>query len=159
PGSLILVYLAQLPLYGVGLSLGVKAAMIAGATATLGTLATGVASGMLFTAIEVLPALALIHRALRPAPEGDGWAPAGALAMALVMLGLVALGVAGVALAGSEGGFRGAVFGFLAEELAGIFSSAGLSASDSAARATDTAGLVAPLFPAMAIGSWLLMTT
>jgi hypothetical protein len=65
PGSLILVYLVQLPLYGVGLSLGVKAAVIAGAAATLATLAGGFASSASFALAEALPAIILVRQALR----------------------------------------------------------------------------------------------
>jgi hypothetical protein len=134
--------------------------MIAGAAATLTAFASGLASGVMFGLAEALPAVFLVRQALRwRGAEDDGaWAPAGSLVMSLIGLGIAALGIAGIVLATGQGGFRGAVFDFLAAELAGMIAGAGLSPQDSATRATDIAGLVAPLFPAMAVGSWLFMT-
>src|SRR5579872_1986465 len=102
PGSLILVYLVQLPLYGVGLSLGVKAAVIAGGTAALVAAAKdGLESGLFFCLLEVAPVALLVASALRRHRNGDGvaWSSAGALAISLVAIGAAALVVGGAVLA------------------------------------------------------------
>jgi hypothetical protein len=162
PGSLILVYLVQLPLYGVGLSLGFKAAAIAGGTATLAALATsGLASGALFCVTEALPVALMVRLALcwRPDEDHGVWSSSGALAVALALLGGAALVAAAVILSGEPEGFRGTIHSLLSDELGAVFVGAGLSAQEGAARAVTAADLIAPLFPAMAVGSWLFMTT
>src|SRR5260370_18636582 len=64
-GALILVYLVQLPLFGAGLSLGVKAAMVAGGTAAIVTIAPGgVLSGLLFFLPQALPPMLLFAPAV-----------------------------------------------------------------------------------------------
>src|SRR6267154_3869640 len=91
PGALILVYLVQLPLFGVGLSLGAKAVVIAGGAATLATAAAGGAlSGLLFLLVEALPPALLVTQALRRHDTGEQtvWYPPGRLVLTLVGLGL-----------------------------------------------------------------------
>src|ERR1700733_14043362 len=66
-GALILVNLVQLPLFLAGLSLGTKAALVAGATATLATAvaAKGVLAGAAILLTGVVPVLCLVAQALR----------------------------------------------------------------------------------------------
>src|SRR5258708_35012019 len=65
-GALILVYLVQLPLFAAGLSLGAKAVIIAGGTATIVTIVSGgLLSGLLFFLAEALPPMLLVAQALR----------------------------------------------------------------------------------------------
>src|SRR5260370_37912162 len=77
-GALILIYLVQLPLFAAGLSLGAKAVMIAGGTATIVTIGSGgLLSGLLFFLAAALPAMLLVAQALRwrAAPPEAGRAP------------------------------------------------------------------------------------
>jgi hypothetical protein len=169
PGSLILVYLVQLPLYGVGLSLGVKTALIAGGAATLiagstVTLATsaadGLYSGAFFGCAEALPVAILVARAMRWTPAGErrAWPGAGDLTIALVVLGGALLSLAALVLMAEPEGYRGMVHGFLEGELRLLIENAGLPANESASRAAELAEVATPLFPGMAACSWLFMT-
>jgi hypothetical protein len=160
PGSLILVYLVQLPLYGVGLSLGVKATLIAGGTAALAaSAADGLRTGVEFCLLEVAPVAMLVTQALRRSPQGTAaaWGSPGALAIALVMLGAVVLAAGAGMLAGSDIGVAGTVRDFITGQLNTAFEAAPVAGA-SPYNAKEIADLVAPLFPAMAIGCWLFMT-
>jgi Predicted membrane protein (DUF2232) len=176
-GALILVYLVQLPLFAAGLSLGAKAVMIAGGTATIVTIVSGgLLSGLLFFLAEALPPMLLVAQALRwhevdhavgPATDrsaetasGPGtfeniaWYPLGRLVLWLVGLGVVALVLAAIMLTGGAEGFRGAMRGFLAGQLGDL-----LGTSPGAASRSDAMiEALTAFFPAMAVASWLVMT-
>ncbi len=145
-GALILVYLVQLPLFAAGLSLGAKAVMIAGGTATIVTIVSGgLLSGLLFFLAEALPPMLLVVQALRwravasetgraaetvsgpaafPAASNDiAWYPLGRLVLCLVGLGVIA------------GASPGAP-----------------------ARSDAMIEALTAFFPAMAVASWLVMT-
>jgi hypothetical protein len=169
-GALILVYLVQLPLFGAGLSLGVKAVMVAGGTATIVTMASGgVLSGLLFFLAEALPPMLLVAQALRwreidraaevapvpGAPKDVAWYPPGRLVLWLVGLGALALVVATIMLSGGAEGFRGAMRGFLAGQIGDLLD----TAPGPASRSDAMIEALTALFPAMAIASWLVMTT
>jgi hypothetical protein len=162
-GALILVYLVQLPLFAAGLSLGVKAALIAGGTATLVTgLTSGTLSGLLFFAAEALPAMLLVYQALRWRENESGavaWCPPDRLVLWLTGIGIVALIAAALWLSGTPEGFRGTVRGFLSgqiDDLLGAASGTGGAATQkSRAELIDT---LSAFFPAMAAGSWLVMS-
>lgn len=176
-GALILVYLVQLPLFAAGLSLGAKAVMIAGGTATIVTIASGgLLSGMLFFLAEALPPMLLVAQALRwraidnaVEPETDratetasgpgvfkdiAWYPVGRLVLWLVGLGILAVVLASMMLTGEAEGFRGAMRGFLAGQLGDL-----LGASPGAAARSDAmVDALTAFFPAMAVASWLVMS-
>jgi hypothetical protein len=176
-GALILVYLVQLPLFAAGLSLGAKAVIIAGGTATIVTIVSGgLLSGLLFFLAEALPPMLLVAQALRwreldhavdsaadratetasrPGVVKDiAWYPLGRLVLWLVGLGVLALVLAAIMLTGGAEGFRGAMRGFLAGQLGDL-----LGASPGAASRSDAMiEALTALFPAMAVASWLVMT-
>jgi hypothetical protein len=176
-GALILVYLVQLPLFAAGLSLGAKAVMIAGGTATIVTIVSGgLLSGLLFFLAEALPPMLLVAHALRwrtvasetsraaeavsasaafpPAFNDVAWYPLGRLVLWLVGLGVIALVVAATMLSGGAEGFRGAIRGFLAGQLSDL-----LGPSPGAATRSDAMiDALTAFFPAMAVASWLVMT-
>jgi hypothetical protein len=172
-GALILVYLVQLPLFAAGLSLGAKAVMIAGGTATIITIVSGgLLSGLLFFLAEALPPMLLVTQALRwravasetaraaetvsgPAAFNDiAWYPLGRLVLWLVGLGVIALLVAAIMLSGGAEGFRGAIRGFLAGQLGDLLG----SSPGGAARSDAMIEALTAFFPAMAVASWLVMT-
>ena len=65
PGALILVYLAQLPLFAAGLWLGVAAAAAAALTASMVLLAAGgMVAAMLFAGLYAAPVVLLVRQAL-----------------------------------------------------------------------------------------------
>jgi Predicted membrane protein (DUF2232) len=162
-GALILVYLVQLPLFAAGLSLGAKAALVAGGTATLVTgLTSGTLSGLLFFIAEALPAMLLVVQALRWREDESGavaWCPPDRLVLWLTGIGVVALIAAALWLSGTPEGFRGTVHGFLAgqvDDLLGAASGTG-GAADQKSRA-ELIDTLSAFFPAMAAGSWLIMS-
>jgi predicted membrane protein DUF2232 len=158
-GALILVYLVQLPLFAAGLSLGTKGALLAGGTATLVTgLVGGVLSGLLLFLVEALPAMLLIGQALRWRQDESGavtWCPAGRLVLWLVGIGTAALVAAALWLSLAPEGFRGLVHGFLAGQLDSLVSS---KVAGQASRTDALADTLTAFFPAIATGSWLVMT-
>ena len=163
-GALILVYLVQLPLFAAGLSLGAKAVLIAGGTATLVTAAVGgVLSGVLFFLAEALPPMLLVYQALRSRTDGTGavaWYPPGRLVLWLCGIGAAILLGAALFLTGTADGFRGTVHGFLAGQLDALLGTARTAtAAGQKSQAEAMAEALTAFFPAMAVGSWLIMTT
>ncbi len=83
PGAMILVYLAQLPLFAAGLWLGIGAAAMAALTASAVLLAAGgVIAAALFAGLYAAPVVLLVRQALlaRNGPEGAlEWYPPGLL--------------------------------------------------------------------------------
>jgi hypothetical protein len=162
-GALILVYLVQLPLFAAGLSLGVKAALFAGGTATLVTgLASGPLSGLLFFLAEAAPAMLLIYQALRSRPDNRGdesgavaWCPPDRLVLWLTGIGAVALVAAALWLSGTPEGFRATVRGFLGGQIDELL---GAGVASKQASRTELVETLSAFFPAMAAGSWLIMS-
>jgi Predicted membrane protein (DUF2232) len=98
PGALILVYLAQLPLFAAGLWLGIGAVAAAALTASVVLLAAGgIIAAALFAGLYAAPVVLLVRQALlaRNGPEGAvEWYPPGLLTAWLTGLGLAAFAVA-----------------------------------------------------------------
>jgi hypothetical protein len=106
-GSMILVYLAQLPLFAAGLWLGTSASASAGFVATLILAgAAGLSAAGLFAALNVVPVILLVRQSLL-ARTGPGnaveWYPPGLMTAWLTGLGLVAAAVTFVFLGGPQG--------------------------------------------------------
>ena len=154
PGSLILVYLSQLPLFIGGLWGGVTVAALAGLTALLMLLATSnIMTVFMFAALNVTPVLLLVRQALLARTGNDGvieWYPPGLLAAWLTGLGLTAVIVAFLLL-GGPAGTQAAVHEMLAPALDRLF--------DEAAPGRDElASLLAMIMPGVVAGSWMVMT-
>ncbi|MGA7261902.1 MAG: DUF2232 domain-containing protein [Stellaceae bacterium] len=105
-GSMILVYLAQLPLFAAGLWLGAGASASAGLVAAL--LVAGIGSlpaAALFGALNVVPVVLLVRQSLL-ARTGSGnaveWYPPGLMTAWLTGLGLVAAAVTFVFFGGPQ---------------------------------------------------------
>jgi hypothetical protein len=99
PGSLILISMAQLPLFAAGLWLGTGAAALAALVATaILSAATGASAAAFFAAVTAAPVVVLVRLALSARGRGEGtreWYPPGLLTAwltALALLGTV-LGV------------------------------------------------------------------
>jgi hypothetical protein len=103
-GSMILVYLAQLPLFAAGLWLGTGASASAGIVAALILSGAGsVLAAALFAALNVVPVVLLVRQSLlaRTGPENAvEWYPPGLMTAWLTGLGLVAAAVMFVFLGG-----------------------------------------------------------
>jgi hypothetical protein len=105
--SLILVYLAQLPLFLAGLWGGVNAAALAGLAASIVLVAaSSIMAVGLFAAVNVVPVVLVVRQALLARPTAEGgteWYPPGLLAAWLTGLGLAGIGAALILLGGPEG--------------------------------------------------------
>jgi hypothetical protein len=151
--SLILVYLAQLPLFLAGLWGGVNAAALAGLAASIVLLAASnlVAVG-LFAAIDVVPVVLLVRQALLARPTADGgteWYPPGLLTAWLTGLALAGFGGALVLLGGPDG-IQASLREALAPALDRLF--------EASADRDELAGLLAMIMPGVVAASWMVMT-
>lgn len=152
----LLSYWAPLPLMMAGLALGTGASAIAGlvAMAAVAAVASGF-SALPFAISVALPALVVSNRALlwRAAADGsDQWYPPGLVLAWLTAAGLALLLSGAALLAGTPEGVQASVTDMLGRML-------DLLASDLPAETRKQ--LVTwwtPLFPAMIVGSWLVMT-
>jgi hypothetical protein len=101
PVGVILAYLAQLPLFAAGLSLGLAGGLIAAGVATAAlALFGGLAPGIVFAVTTALPAAVFIALALRKRTWTDGqeyWYPAGHLVRAMAVWSVALLIGAAVA--------------------------------------------------------------
>ena len=153
----LVTYLAQLPLYIVGLSMGVQAAAIAGAAGIIALVVIGgTLPGLLFALTTALPVTILVLFALRKRTWTDGqeyWYPPGNLLRTTALWCAFVLLCATVALALWGAGIR-AEISIFGDRLGHIFSQAtGQSAPDSAL------GELAVIFPGLLAWSWMLMAT
>ena len=154
-GSMILIYLAQLPLFAAGLWLGTGACALAGLVAALVLAGTGsLLTAGVFAALNVFPVVVLIRQSLlaRTAP-GDvvEWYPPGLLAAWLTGLGLVAVAGMLVFLGGPQG-----MEGALREVLAPLFDR---RAEEIAPEHNELLASIAFILPAIVATSWMVMTT
>ncbi len=155
-GSLILAYLAQLPLFAIGLGAGFHLALLASGVGTvLIAAALPLSAAGLFLLTAALPVLVLTNRALlsRTGPDGRvEWYPPGHLIAILNGLALAALVGAALVFWGHDGGMVGAGRELLAEMLRGSVVG-GLSEQAVAAAQNRLAWFL----PALVLSSWQIM--
>jgi predicted membrane protein DUF2232 len=154
PGGVIMASFTQAPLFIAGLALGLPAALMATAVASVSVMtAGGLLGGIVHALVNALPVLILLNRALlsRRAPDGGvEWYPPGLLVAWLSGLAAVTLGVLLTILAVGQGGMAGSVhrqielilpmFGPNQESLRPLFE------------------IVAPILPAIIVAAWMLVT-
>ena len=154
PGSLILVYLSQLPLFIGGLWGGVTAAALAGLTASLILLlASNIIAVSMFAALNVVPVILLVRQALLARTGADGaieWYPPGLLTVWLTCLGLTAI-VVTLLLFGGPDDIQAAVREILAPALDRLF-------DERTPGRDELAGLLAMIMPGVVVASWMVMT-
>jgi Predicted membrane protein (DUF2232) len=154
PGSLILVYLSQLPLFMGGLWGGVTVAALAGLTASLMLLvASNIATVIVFAAMNVVPVILLVRQALLARTAADGaleWYPLGMLTAWLTGLGLTAIMVTRLLLGGPDE-IQAAMREILASALDRLFEKRTLGRD-------ELAGLLAMIMPGVVVASWMVMT-
>jgi len=158
-GALIFAYLAPLPLLLLGLGPGFVAAALGGVTAAAAVSVVGnVIAGIAFALANMAPALLVARQALLARRRSDGeveWYPPGNLVLVLAGYGVVLILGAAILAGGEDGGLeglvRGAVMGTL-DSIAGF-------AEDGEPDAVRALGdMLVPVFPALVVVSWLLMT-
>ena len=153
-GSMILVYLAQLPLFAAGLCLGTGASASAGFVAALILAGAGnlLASG-LFAALNIVPVVLLVRQSLlaRTTPRNAvEWYPPGLLTAWLTGLGLAAAAVTFVFFGGPQGmqaALREALAPALDRRLGEI-----------TPELDELLAFVAFIFPGIIATSWMVMT-
>ncbi|HJU15611.1 MAG TPA: DUF2232 domain-containing protein [Stellaceae bacterium] len=157
PGSLILISMAQLPLFAAGLWLGAGAAALAALAAT-GILlaATGAVSAAFFAAVMAMPVVVLVRQALLARTQSDGaveWYPPGLLAGWLTGLALFGT-VLGVVLAGGTHGIEAILRRALGPALDRLMVAPGL---DGMPDRNDIVRSLALVLPGMLAVSWMAM--
>lgn len=155
-GALVFAYLAQLPLFLIGLWVGVAGASLAIVVAVAAlTLAGGFTFAAAYFLINALPAglMTWLAQLNRPAPGGGvEWLPAGALVTALVGLGVAAFLSFFALLIGQPGGAEAALEHILAD---GFGALAGPGADSDTVNGAASA--IARVFPGIVTASWLAM--
>lgn len=154
PGTVIFVYLAQLPLFAAGLWLGAGASMLAGLGATVLVMAIGgVVAASLFAALYAVPVALLARQALLARRQADGateWYPPGLLAAWLTALGLATI-AAVVVLLGGPDGIRALLHTALAPAVSHL-------AEENQAEGNSFVDFVAGIMPGIVAVSWMVMT-
>jgi len=153
-GSMILVYLAQLPLFAAGLWLGTGAAAAAGLIAALILAGAGnlLASG-LFAALNIVPVVLLVRQSLllRTAPRNAvEWYPPGLLTAWLTGLALIAAAVTFVFFGGPQG-MQAALREVLAPAL-------DRRLGEITPEIDELLAFVAFIFPGIIATSWMVLT-
>jgi hypothetical protein len=100
--GLPLLYVAHFPLFVAGLAMGATATAIAGAAATLMVALRSIDLALFLVAVFFVPTVVLVRQALLSRQAADGtieWYPPGLLTGWLVALGLAGLALAGLILA------------------------------------------------------------
>lgn len=151
----VLSYAAPLPLMMAGLALGTGALVAAGLVALVAVMAVaGGFSALPFSIAALLPALVVGNRALLWRTADDGsvhWYPPGLVLAWLTAAGLALMLLGTVLLAGSPEGVEGGVSKLLGDAL-------NLMATElPAEQRAKVVRWWTPLFPAMVMGSWLVM--
>ena len=153
-GSMILVYLAQLPLFAAGLSLGTGASASAGFLAALILAGAGnLLAAALFAALNVVPVVLLVHQSLlaRTGPcNAVEWYPPGLMAAWLTALSLAAAAVIVVFLGGPQD-MQDALRAVLAPAL-------DRHLGDIPPELDDLLAFVAFVLPGVVATSWMVMT-
>ena len=153
-GSMILVYLAQLPLFAAGLWLGTGASASAGLVAALILAAAGsVPAAAVFAGLNVVPVVLLVRQSLlaRTGPaNGIEWYPLGLLTSWLTGLGLVAAAVTFAFLGGPQD-MQAALRELLAPAL-------DRHLGEIPPELDELLAFVAFILPGMIATSWMLMT-
>jgi hypothetical protein len=157
PIGIFLAYLAVLPLFAVGLSMGLAPLAVAAASAAVGIAAFGgLMPGLLYGLSHALPAVVLVVLALRSVTWSDGqvyWYPPGRLVQALALWGVGVVVLLGLGLSLFGAGFESSVVAFI-EAMADAFQSQGQPILNA-----DAAAGVAVLLPGIVAWSWMVMVT
>ena len=154
-GGFLLAYFALLPILIVGLSAGPASALVGALTGIVAViLISSPLQGLLYGLSIALPSWVIVRFALRQWQTKDGktaWFPIGHLMAILAAIGAAMVFAAAVAHINHDGGFTGAIKGYLNTILDMRFQ---FSAPGNKTLLVDR---IVPLFPALTIGSWFLM--
>lgn len=158
-GALVLAYIAQLPLFLVGLSVGLTASALAGAVAAVMTLALhGIPVAAIFAIAFLLPVLVLLRQALLSRRNEAGateWYPPGLLTGWLVGIG-IAIAAASILFLMLTGGAEASVRAFVGK----VFDAAraAMPGGTPPMGREQVIDMMAGYLPGVALGSLLIMT-
>lgn len=155
-GALIFAYLAQLPLFLIGLWAGTGGVAIAGLVAAAAlAMAGGLTFALAYVMINAVPAAVMTWLAQHNRTKDDGsteWFPASGLTMGLLALGVAAfLGFCALFI-GEPGGAEGLLSRMIANGIR-AFAAPNIDADT----LTSTAAAIVRVFPGIVTGSWLAM--
>jgi hypothetical protein len=155
-GALMLSYLVPLPLFAAGLALGVGAAVLAGASAsmamaTLGSFATAIFFAIVYAAPAIfMTRQALLHR--NASGGGIEWYPAGGLVLSLAGLAVGGYLLLLLSLAGVEGGLEAQIRDVLVKAFKAV------APPDAPADSGEAlAAMLARYAPGLAAVTWMQM--
>lgn len=155
-GALMLSYLVPLPLFAAGLALGVGAAVLAAASASMAMAVIGsLATAVIFAIVYAAPAVLMTRQALLHRSTSAGrteWFPAGGLVLSLAALAVGAYVVLLLSLAGTEGGLESQVRAALLDAFRAV---APPDAPEGASEAL--AAVLARYAPGLAAVTWMQM--
>ena len=154
PGSVILVYLTQLPLFVAGLWLGVGASALAGLAASLILIAaSNLMAAAVFAGLNAVPVVLLVRQSLLARTGAEGvieWYPPGMLTAWLTGFGLAAIAASLLLLGGPEG-----VQAALREVLAPVLRR---HIDESIPEHAELLSFLAFILPGIVASSWMVMT-
>jgi hypothetical protein len=152
PAGMFLAYLALLPLFATGLSLGTVSGLVAAVTATaMVTASTSIVFGIVFALVYGLPAAGLIRQALLRRGDGandEAWYPPGRSLAWLVIYGCGLF--AALALAGGEDEIAAMV-----SEIESVMGQ--VLPTGNNPQVAELMQAIAGYFPAILIFSWAIM--
>ncbi len=151
-GALVVPYFAQVPLFAIGLWLGLGGAALAAAIAVVVLLALGgIVFALVFLAVNAAPVVFMTHQALLNRADGRGgveWYPAGALLTWIIAMASIGFAALAVYFIDEPGGLKG----FIAE---GIRLSVRFEGAPDAVAAASEG--IANVFPGIVALSWIVM--
>ena len=155
PGALMIVYLAPLPLFLVGLSGGAAAVTVASVSGLLvAGFMGGIVAAAIYGLIHALPAWVMTRQSLRTRVLADGtvvWHPVGHALAELSGLGAVVFVSAAAAAWYGGGSIVDSVATYLNAVLATVFPDVPDAHRD------QYVGMLTPIFPGFTGSSWLVM--
>jgi hypothetical protein len=154
PGSMILAYLTQLPLFVAGLWLGVGASALAGLAASMLLIAaSNPMAAAVFAGLNAVPVVLLVRQSLLARTGAAGeieWYSPGLLTAWLTGLGLAVIAASILVLGGPEG-----VQAALREVLAPVLSR---HVDENTPEHAELLGFLAFILPGIVASSWMVMT-
>lgn len=156
-GALILAYLAQLPLFVVGLWFGFTAAAIAALAAIVALAAAGgVVFALVYAIANAAPVVVVSYLAQlnRTTPEGNTeWYPPGWIIAWLLGIAMTAFLLIDVMLSGETGGAEGVIRNFVEAALRQLTA----PGAGAPVNVTAIAAVVTRFFPGVIADSWMIM--
>jgi hypothetical protein len=151
-GALIVPYFAQIPLFAIGLWLGVAGAALAAALAVVVLLALGgIVFALVFLVVNAAPVVFMTHQALLNRADAHGgveWYPAGALLTWIIAIASIGFAVLTVYFIDEPGGLKAIIAD-------GIRLSVRFEGAPDAVTAASEG--IANIFPGIVALSWIVM--